>query len=59
MKAGALNRTIVYLTFRFMLVKRAYTRADFERMVAQTGFRVAEIREVLIGLEIRLTRGAA
>jgi ubiquinone/menaquinone biosynthesis C-methylase UbiE len=46
MKAGALNRTIVYLTFRFMLVKRAYTRADFERMVAQTGFRVAEIREV-------------
>jgi ubiquinone/menaquinone biosynthesis C-methylase UbiE len=54
MKAGAVNRMIVYLTFRFMLVKRAYTRADFERMIGQTEFRVVDIREVLIGLEILL-----
>jgi len=56
MKAGAVNRAIVYLTFRFMLLRRAYTRVDFERMVAQTGFREVEIREVLIGLEILLEK---
>jgi ubiquinone/menaquinone biosynthesis C-methylase UbiE len=56
MKAGEVNRMIVYVTFRFMLVKRAYTRADFERMIGQTGFRVAEIREVMIGLEILLEK---
>jgi ubiquinone/menaquinone biosynthesis C-methylase UbiE len=59
MKAGAVNRAIVYLTFRFMLLKRAYTRAEFERMIGKTGFRVVEMREVSIGLEILLTRRAA
>jgi hypothetical protein len=51
------NRTFVYLTFRFLLVKRAYTRAEFERMIGQTGFRQSEIRESLIGLEILLGKG--
>jgi ubiquinone/menaquinone biosynthesis C-methylase UbiE len=54
MNAGAVNRMIVYLTFRFMLLRRAYTRADFQRMIGQTGFGLAEIRETLIGLEILL-----
>jgi hypothetical protein len=54
MKAGAVNQAIVYLTFRFMLLRRAYTRADFERMIEQTGFRKVEILETLIGLEILL-----
>lgn len=54
MKAGAVNRAIVYLTFRFMLLRRAYTKADFERMIGRTGFRNPEIRETLIGLEILL-----
>jgi ubiquinone/menaquinone biosynthesis C-methylase UbiE len=54
MKAWPVNRAIVYLTFRFMLLKRAYTRAEFERMIGQTGFRRVEIRETLIGLEILL-----
>jgi ubiquinone/menaquinone biosynthesis C-methylase UbiE len=54
MKAGAVNQMIVYLTFRFMLLRRAYTRADFERMIGRTGFRRLEIRESLIGLEILL-----
>lgn len=56
MKAGAVNRAIVYLTFRFMLLRRAYTRAEFEQMLGQTGFRKAEIRETLIGLEVSLER---
>jgi len=55
-KAGAVNQAIVYLTFRFMLLRRAYTRADFERMIGQTGFRDVEIRETLIGLEILLAK---
>jgi ubiquinone/menaquinone biosynthesis C-methylase UbiE len=54
MKAGAVNRAIVYLTFRFMLLRRAYTRAEFEGMIGQSGFRVVEIREISIGLEILL-----
>jgi ubiquinone/menaquinone biosynthesis C-methylase UbiE len=57
MKAGALNRMIVYLTFRFMLLRRAYTKADFEQMIGQTSFRNPEIRETLIGLEVLLKKG--
>lgn len=57
MNAGAFNRLFVYLTFRFMLVRRAYTKAEFERMIAQTGFRKVEIREELIGLEILMEKG--
>jgi len=38
MKAGAVNRMIVYLTFRFMLLRRAYTKAEFERMNAKRAF---------------------
>jgi ubiquinone/menaquinone biosynthesis C-methylase UbiE len=59
LKTGTVNRTFVYLTFRFMLVRRAHTRAEFERMIGQTGFRQLEIRESLIGLEILLGKGRA
>jgi len=57
MKAGAVNRMIVHLTFRFMLLRRAYTKADFERMIGQTSFRTLEIRETPIGLEVLLEKG--
>jgi ubiquinone/menaquinone biosynthesis C-methylase UbiE len=59
LKAGTFNRMFVYLTFRFMLVRRAYTKAEFQKMIAQTGFRRVEIREELIGLEILMEKGAA
>jgi ubiquinone/menaquinone biosynthesis C-methylase UbiE len=59
LKAGTFNRLFVYLTFRWMLVRRAYTKAEFERMIAQTSFRKVEIREELIGLEILMEKGAA
>jgi len=42
--------------FRFMLLKRAYTKADFERMIAQTGFRKFQIEQNLVGMEITLER---
>lgn len=57
MKAGAVNQAIVYFTFRFMLTRRAYTKAEFEQMAGQTGFQTAEIRENLIGLEVLLEKG--
>jgi ubiquinone/menaquinone biosynthesis C-methylase UbiE len=43
-------------TFRLMLLKRAYTRADFERFIAQSGFPTHEIRNSDIALEILLTK---
>jgi ubiquinone/menaquinone biosynthesis C-methylase UbiE len=58
MKLTKINGTITKLTFRFMLLKRAYTKADFENMIAQTNFRDVDIRENLIGLEILLSKSS-
>jgi ubiquinone/menaquinone biosynthesis C-methylase UbiE len=44
------------LTFRFMLLKRAYTRDEFEKFIAQSPFHQAEIEETPIGLEITLQK---
>ncbi len=56
MHLGAVNSAITKLTFRFMLLKRAYTKAEFEAFAAQTAFSSAEIKEDLTGLEVLLTR---
>jgi hypothetical protein len=40
-----------------MLLRRAYTKAEFEQMIGQTGFQEPKIRETLIGLEILLEKG--
>ncbi len=57
MHIGAVNAIITRLTFRFMLLKRAYTRGQFEQMIAETEFHGGGIREEAIGLEILLTKG--
>jgi len=54
MRLGAVNTLITKLTFRFMLVRRAYTKQEFEQMVSQTGFGAADVRQNPIGLEIHL-----
>jgi ubiquinone/menaquinone biosynthesis C-methylase UbiE len=54
MRLGTVNRIITRLTFRFMLLKRAYTKAEFEAMISTTKFSNVEIREGLTGLEIWL-----
>ncbi|HTV58829.1 MAG TPA: class I SAM-dependent methyltransferase [Verrucomicrobiae bacterium] len=54
MKLGAVNGMITKLTFRFMLLKRAYTKSQFEEMLAAAQFQGAEIREDLLALEIQL-----
>jgi hypothetical protein len=50
------NSIITKLTFRFMLLKRAYTRHDFDQFLAQTDFRRIEIQKDLIGLELLLEK---
>jgi len=43
-------------TFRTMLLKRAYTKAQFQEFISQTAFRKSEIRESGIGFEIWLEK---
>jgi ubiquinone/menaquinone biosynthesis C-methylase UbiE len=54
MNLGAVNKIITKLTFRFMLLKRAYTRDGFEGLISETKFRDIQIQENLIALEILL-----
>jgi ubiquinone/menaquinone biosynthesis C-methylase UbiE len=56
MHLGRVNGLITRLTFRFMLLKRAYTRSELERLIAQTEFGPAELEEGTIGLELSLHR---
>jgi ubiquinone/menaquinone biosynthesis C-methylase UbiE len=56
MGMNALNRVMTKLTFRFMLLKRAYTRREFEHFFSQTNFRQRAIEESLTGLEIRAVK---
>ena len=44
------------LTFRMMLLKRAYTRSEFENFVSQTEFHHADIEETPTGFEVRLQK---
>jgi ubiquinone/menaquinone biosynthesis C-methylase UbiE len=59
MHLGPVNKFITKLTFRFMLLKRAYTRTEMEQLLAQTKFGSIEIKEDLIGLELCLQRPKA
>ena len=51
-----LNKTMTKLTFRFVLLKRAYTETQFRNFFAQTKFRSVEYRKTPIGLEIHFER---
>lgn len=56
MHVGAINSVITKATFRFMLLKRAYTKSDFEKLVEQTKFRSCDVVEDRISLEVSLRR---
>ena len=45
------NRWFMLLTFRVMLLKRAYTRLELEKMMEGIGFRKAEVRINELGME--------
>jgi len=50
------NRVITKLTFRFMLLKRAYTKSEFQQLFSQANFHSVDIRDSLIGLEMWLEK---
>lgn len=48
---GVLSRWFTLLTFRFMLLKRAYTKPALEKLLDGAGFRNTEVRTNEIGME--------
>lgn len=56
MHLSRVNAVITSLTFRFVLLKRAYTQSQFEQMLRQTNFSGIDIRQEAIALELWLTK---
>lgn len=56
MNLGKLNSIFVKLSFRLMLLRRAHTRQDFERLIGESGFQKFEIADAPLGFEITLTK---
>jgi ubiquinone/menaquinone biosynthesis C-methylase UbiE len=52
----AVNRFLTKVAFKTMLIRSAYTRAEFEQMLARTHFAHTKISEDGIGFEIRMTK---
>jgi ubiquinone/menaquinone biosynthesis C-methylase UbiE len=44
------------MTFRMMLLKRAYTKGDFERFISESGFQDSQIAAAPLGFEIALVK---
>jgi ubiquinone/menaquinone biosynthesis C-methylase UbiE len=54
---GTVDRWMTFATFRFVLLRRAYTRAEFEQILADIPFREKEIQIIdSIGLELALRK---
>jgi ubiquinone/menaquinone biosynthesis C-methylase UbiE len=53
---STIERWMTIATFRFMLLKRAYTPAQFEAMLAGIPFRSKDVRLVDIGVELWLQK---
>ncbi len=56
MRLSAVNSLLTKSTFRFMLLKRAYTRENFQAFIAASGFQDVDIQDTLIGFEIWLRK---
>jgi ubiquinone/menaquinone biosynthesis C-methylase UbiE len=56
MGLSTINRWITLVTFRFMLLRRAYTPAQLDALLADIPFRHKEIRLVDIGVELWLQK---
>jgi len=56
MHLGKVNALMTKLAFRFMLLKRAYTRRQFEEFLSQTEFGPVAIKEDPMGFELSLQR---
>ncbi len=53
---GKLNALFMKFTFRSMLLKRAYTREEFDRFIAESGFPTCQIDDTPLGFEITLRK---
>jgi ubiquinone/menaquinone biosynthesis C-methylase UbiE len=51
-----INRLLTKWAFKFSLIKRAYTKGQFEEMVSKSRFRTCKIQEDPIGLEVWLEK---
>src|SRR5580658_4161886 len=56
MGLNKVNKVVTKLIFRFSLVKNAYTREQFEHMLAQASFRSLDIQATDMGFEIWMTK---
>ncbi|SEE91617.1 Ubiquinone/menaquinone biosynthesis C-methylase UbiE [Rhizobiales bacterium GAS191] len=56
MKLGRVSSFITRAIFKYSLRKRAYSRADFQRMAAATPFGSADIREEPLGFDVSLRK---
>jgi ubiquinone/menaquinone biosynthesis C-methylase UbiE len=56
MNNGAVSSAMTKLTFRLMLLKRAYSRKQFSRFISESGFPNSDIQEKPLGYEIWLTK---
>jgi len=56
LKLGPINAFVVRQTFRFMLIKRAYTKGEFRQLIADSPFQAGDIQDSLTGVEITLTK---
>jgi ubiquinone/menaquinone biosynthesis C-methylase UbiE len=52
----SLNRILTQLAFRFFLLRRAYTKQQFESMLAETPFGQTQVVESGLGLEISMKK---
>jgi ubiquinone/menaquinone biosynthesis C-methylase UbiE len=53
---GWFNAWLTRLIFKYSLIRRAYSQAQFRQMAAQTSFKTCEIDEAPIGLTVWLTK---
>jgi ubiquinone/menaquinone biosynthesis C-methylase UbiE len=56
MGLSPINKIVTKLTFWTFLLKTAYTKAQFQYMLAQANFRSVDIQEAGIGFEISMTK---
>jgi ubiquinone/menaquinone biosynthesis C-methylase UbiE len=56
MGLSAINRQLTQWTFKYFLLKNAYTSAQIRQMVAQTSFAHADIQQDAIGMQIWLEK---
>jgi ubiquinone/menaquinone biosynthesis C-methylase UbiE len=56
MHLSRLNGVLTKIAFKTMLIRSAYTKAEFEHMLAQTDFASVDIKEESVGLEVSMTR---